>query len=63
MVRRPGWTTAAHQSTMRGRNSDPQHVRGWDHFSQGPGDLQAAFAAAQLADRLRSIDPGQSATL
>jgi len=40
----------------------PLHVRGWAHFSEGPGDVQAAFTAAQLADRLRSIDPGQSAT-
>jgi len=40
----------------------PLHVGGWAHFSEGPGDVQAAFAAAQLADRLRSIDPGQSAT-
>ncbi len=40
----------------------PLHVRGWAHFSEGPGDVQAAFAAAHLTDRLRSTDPGQSAT-
>jgi len=38
----------------------PLHVRGWAHFSQGPGEVQAAFAAAHLTDRLRSTDPGQS---
>lgn len=40
----------------------PLHVRGWSHFSEGPGDVQAAFTTAQLGDLLRSIDPGQSAT-
>ncbi|PZS30117.1 MAG: Zn-dependent hydrolase [Pseudonocardiales bacterium] len=40
----------------------PLHVRGWAHFSEGPADVQAAFAAAQLADRLCSTDPGQGAT-
>ena len=40
----------------------PLHVRGWAHFSQGPDDVHAAFADANLTDRLRIIDPGEIAT-
>jgi len=40
----------------------PLHVRGWAHFSQGPDDVRAAFADAHLTDRLRVIDPGETAT-
>ena len=40
----------------------PLHVRGWAHFSQGPNDVHAAFADANLTDRLRIIDPGEIAT-
>jgi L-ascorbate metabolism protein UlaG (beta-lactamase superfamily) len=39
----------------------PLHVRGWTHFSEGPSEVHAAFAAAGLTDRLRNIDPGESA--
>jgi L-ascorbate metabolism protein UlaG (beta-lactamase superfamily) len=37
----------------------PLHVRGWSHFSEGPEDIQAAFTAADLAGRLRLVNPGQ----
>ena len=29
------------------------------HFSEGPDDVHAAFADANLTDRLRIIDPGE----
>ncbi|MFD9958476.1 MBL fold metallo-hydrolase [Amycolatopsis sp. NPDC058986] len=39
----------------------PLHLRGWEHFSEGPSDMASAFAAAGLADRLRLLDPGERA--
>lgn len=41
----------------------PLHVQGWAHFSEGPDDIQVAFETAGVADRLRSLTPGESATL
>jgi L-ascorbate metabolism protein UlaG (beta-lactamase superfamily) len=41
----------------------PVHIRGWAHFSEGPEQIAAAFAAAGLSDRLHSILPGASETL
>ena len=40
----------------------PLHVTGWAHFSEGPDDVRAAFAGANLADRLRVMEPGEIAT-
>lgn len=40
----------------------PLHVRGWAHFSEGPADVRTAFEVAGLADRLCSVDPGESVT-
>ncbi|HEX2378046.1 MAG TPA: MBL fold metallo-hydrolase [Gaiellales bacterium] len=34
------------------------HQEGWAHFTSGPQDLEQAFAAAGLSDRLRSVSPG-----
>lgn len=41
----------------------PLHVQGWSHFSEGPDDIQVAFETAGVSDRLRSLTPGESATL
>ena len=31
----------------------PLHFEGWAHFTEGRADIEAAFVAAQLTDRLR----------
>lgn len=36
----------------------PLHYEGWEHFSEGRAELEAAFAAAGLSDRLRWLEPG-----
>jgi L-ascorbate metabolism protein UlaG (beta-lactamase superfamily) len=36
----------------------PVHYEGWAHFTQGADDLRAAFAAAELGDRLVVPEPG-----
>ena len=36
----------------------PVHCDGWAHFSESRADIEAAFAAAGLADRLRWLRPG-----
>jgi L-ascorbate metabolism protein UlaG (beta-lactamase superfamily) len=36
----------------------PTHFDGWDHFTEGFGELQAAFARAGLAERLLPARPG-----
>ncbi|HEX5501648.1 MAG TPA: MBL fold metallo-hydrolase [Thermomicrobiales bacterium] len=41
----------------------PLHTRGWGHFSEGPDDVRRAFDAAGLADRLRLLEPGETAVL
>jgi L-ascorbate metabolism protein UlaG (beta-lactamase superfamily) len=41
----------------------PLHYEGWQHFSEGRADIDRAFAAAGLAERLRWPEPGRSATL
>jgi len=41
----------------------PIHQEGWGHFSSGPSDLLAAFDAAGLSDRLRSVEPGEQIDL
>ena len=39
----------------------PLHYEGWAHFSEGPGDIDAAFAGAHLKHRLRLLRPGETA--
>jgi hypothetical protein len=41
----------------------PVHQEGWAHFSSSPADLEAAFADAGLADRLRPVRPGETVSL
>ncbi len=41
----------------------PLHFEGWAHFSEGPREIEAAFAAAGLADRLRWPEPGRASTI
>jgi L-ascorbate metabolism protein UlaG (beta-lactamase superfamily) len=41
----------------------PLHTRGWAHFSEGPDVLRRAFADAGLTDRLRMLEPGETAAL
>jgi L-ascorbate metabolism protein UlaG (beta-lactamase superfamily) len=38
----------------------PLHFDGWAHFTQGAGDLRAAFDAAGLGDRLVVPEPGDT---
>ena len=37
----------------------PLHFEGWAHFSESRGDIERAFAAAGLTDRLRWPTPGR----
>jgi L-ascorbate metabolism protein UlaG (beta-lactamase superfamily) len=41
----------------------PIHEEGWAHFSSSPAELEAAFAAAGLTDRLRPVRPGGTVPL
>lgn len=41
----------------------PVHYEGWEHFSQSRGDVERAFAAAGLSDRLRWLAPGVATPL
>ena len=41
----------------------PLHVEGWEHFTQGPTTLHAAFENAGILDRLTVLEPGASVTL
>lgn len=40
----------------------PIHQDGWRHFTSNAGDVEHAFAAAGIADRLRSARPGDTVT-
>lgn len=37
----------------------PAHIDGWAHFTEGAGELRAAFEAAGLSDRLALAEPGE----
>ena len=39
----------------------PAHYEGWEHYKEGAEGIREAFASAGLSDRLRMLDPGQSA--
>ncbi|HSQ28907.1 MAG TPA: MBL fold metallo-hydrolase [Gemmatimonadaceae bacterium] len=41
----------------------PLHFEGWAHFSEGRVEIEQAFAAAGLTDRLRWLAPGQRTSL
>lgn len=41
----------------------PLHTRGWAHFSEGPDAVRQAFEDADLADRLRLPEPGETIEL
>ena len=41
----------------------PVHYEGWSHFTEGIAELRAAFAEANLADRLVVLEPGQETQL
>jgi len=41
----------------------PIHQEGWAHFTSSPADLAGAFAAADVAERLRSVAPGETVEL
>jgi L-ascorbate metabolism protein UlaG (beta-lactamase superfamily) len=41
----------------------PVHYEGWSHFSEGRAEIEQAFAAAGLAQRLRFLPLGQAVTL
>jgi L-ascorbate metabolism protein UlaG (beta-lactamase superfamily) len=36
----------------------PLHFEGWEHFSESRGELEQAFAAAGMNDRLHLLEPG-----
>jgi L-ascorbate metabolism protein UlaG (beta-lactamase superfamily) len=40
----------------------PLHFEGWAHFSEGRTDIEAAFAKANLANRLHFLPPGTTVT-
>ena len=37
----------------------PLHFEGWEHFSEGPAAIAAAFAEAGLSERLHWLPPGR----
>jgi hypothetical protein len=37
----------------------PLHFEGWAHFTQGAGELEAAFSGNGLRDRLVMLERGQ----
>ena len=39
------------------------HNHGWAHFKEGPADLERAFAALSLEDRLLSLEPGRATSI
>jgi L-ascorbate metabolism protein UlaG (beta-lactamase superfamily) len=41
----------------------PLHFEGWRHFSEGRGEIERAFSAANLAHRLCWLPPGRATTL
>jgi L-ascorbate metabolism protein UlaG (beta-lactamase superfamily) len=41
----------------------PLHYEGWEHFTESRGDVERAFAAAGLRDRLRWLGPGEPTAL
>ena len=53
---------AADVATILGaRTVIPLHFEGWAHFTQGAGELNAAFSGNGIADRLLMLERGQRA--
>ena len=50
-------------AVLGARTVVPVRAEGWAHFTQGVDDLVAAYAARGLADRLRVLSPGETATV
>jgi L-ascorbate metabolism protein UlaG (beta-lactamase superfamily) len=42
------------------RSTIPVHFEGWTHFTQGAGELRAAFAGNSITDRLVLADRGET---
>ncbi|MBG0816082.1 MBL fold metallo-hydrolase [Planomonospora sp. ID82291] len=49
---------AALTRSLGARRVCPIHYASWEHFTEDPGQVTAAFAAAGLADRLHWLTPG-----
>ncbi len=45
------------------RHVVPLHFEHWEHFTQGPETLRAAFASADLGERLHLLAPGETVEL
>ena len=41
----------------------PVHTEGWAHFTEGPDEVEQAFAAAGIPDRLVRATPGRPVRL
>jgi len=41
----------------------PVHAEGWEHFTEGVGEVVTAFEAAGIGDRLRVLTPGAPTAL
>lgn len=52
----------AYAQALQARHIVPLHYDGWRHFSQTQSEAQQIFAASPIADRVRWLAPGQSAT-
>ncbi|WP_373412967.1 MBL fold metallo-hydrolase, partial [Streptomyces sp. NRRL B-24572] len=54
---------AALARTLGARTVIPLHYDSWDHLAEDPARITEAFAAPDLAGRLRWLRPGVSETL
>lgn len=41
----------------------PVHYEGWSHFQQGRGEAEKVLATSPYVERIRWLDPGESATV
>jgi hypothetical protein len=41
----------------------PLHYEGWAHFSESRKDIERAFSASGMGDRLRWLEPGRAADI
>ena len=49
------------KTVLDARTVIPLHFEGWGHFTQGAGELKAAFSGNGIADRLVMLERGQRA--
>ncbi|MCX4625645.1 MBL fold metallo-hydrolase [Streptomyces sp. NBC_01443] len=54
---------AALTRSLGARTAVPVHYASWEHFSEDRAGITAAFAAADVGDRLRWLTPGARETL